>query len=479
MGGKGISFRRWSLEELEAERRQVLAMWPTGTQVDLEEAFDYHRRLETSRVYPWKVREARRRGVTLAQPRGGVPILEDHIALLRCLQEEGGADLLPTTTDSYTRNERFADAQRGIQESERLGRSALNGLPVVCHGVAACRRVVESVSEPIILLSGTAMPRLTAEIVLAAGYSSFLGSGIAYTVSYTKQMPLEQGIRNYQYVDRLTALYEEHGARIHREQPGFLTGTLVPPGLSIAISALDALLAAEQGVTHYGVGICQNLSLVQDVAALRALPQVCRSYLELFGHPEVFVPVVSDQWMGAFPPDEARAYGVIALGGVISALGAADIVVTKSCQEALGVPTAEANAAGVRATKQVLRMMGGSRYPDSPPLRLEMEMIEAEAVAIVDRVLDLGDGDPALGAVRAFQAGVLDVPWSPNLHNAHRVMPARDSSGAVRYLDPGNVPLPGEVAEYHREKLAERSRREGRPCGPDMAIDDVMSVADG
>ena len=51
------------------------------------------------------------------QPRGGVALIDEHIKLLRCLQDEGGADLLPTTTDTYTRNMKFHEAQRGIEES--------------------------------------------------------------------------------------------------------------------------------------------------------------------------------------------------------------------------------------------------------------------------------------------------------------------------------------------------------------------------
>jgi len=183
--------------------------------------------------------------------------------------------------------------------------------------------------------------------------------------------------------------------------------------------------------------------------------------------------------MGAFPPDEARAYGVICQGAAIAALGGAAVIVTKSSHEAYGVPTAEANAAGVRATREVLQLMKGVRYGESPELLLEMQMLEDEAIAIVDRVLELGDGDPAIGAVRAFEAGVLDVPWSPNNYNAHKVMPARDSSGAIRYLEAGNLPLPPHVAEFHHEKLAERGRQERREVGPDMAIDDVMAIADG
>ena len=55
-------------------------------------------------------------------------------------------------------------------------------------------------------------------------------------------MKLEDGIKNYQYLDRLCSYYAEHGVLIHREQPGFLTGTLIPPGIGIAVGALEVLL---------------------------------------------------------------------------------------------------------------------------------------------------------------------------------------------------------------------------------------------
>ena len=124
-----------------------------------------------------------------------------------------------------SRNERFAQAQKGIEESHKLGRSMLNGLPIVNYGVKACRQLIEAIDKPAIVLSGTAMPKLTSEIGLAAGYSGYLGSGIAYTVSYTKEVSIEDGIRNYQYLDRLVALYQAQGVELHRRQPGFLTGT--------------------------------------------------------------------------------------------------------------------------------------------------------------------------------------------------------------------------------------------------------------
>ena len=39
----------------------------------------------------------------LLQPRAGVALIDEHIRLLKYLETEGAADLLPTTIDAYTR----------------------------------------------------------------------------------------------------------------------------------------------------------------------------------------------------------------------------------------------------------------------------------------------------------------------------------------------------------------------------------------
>jgi len=59
----------------------------------------------------------------------------------------------------------------------------------------------------------------------------------------------------------------------------------------------------------------------------------------------------------------------------------------------------------------------------------EKELIRREVRSIVDKVLEMGDGDVAVGTIRAPEAGVLDIPWSPNRFVKSRVMPARDADG--------------------------------------------------
>lgn len=467
---------QWEWDELGAMRKDVLGRWPTGQEVDLDEVVAYQRGIPRHRNFALAVLRARCEGRTLVQPRGGCATVEEQIALLRTL-EASGADLLPLTTDSYTRNERFADAGRGLAESVRAGRSLLNGLPVVNHGLKAIRRVSEAVGKPTMVLSGTSRPCLTAEIGLAGGATGFLGGGISYTLSYTKDLPVAEGIRNYQYLDRLCAHYWSQGVPIHREQPGFLTGTLIPPGLGVAIAVIEALLGAEQGLPHYSVGLGQNLHLTQDVAALRALEGVTRDYLGRAGHGAMTLTLASHQWMAQFPEDEAQAAGVIALGAVIAGAAGATQVITKSVHEAIGIPTAEVNAAGVRLTQQALRMLSGWRLPESDELETEQAMIGAEARAILDRTIDLGGGDWALGAVRAVEAGVIDVPWSPSRFNAGTTLPGRDRSGAVRYLAHGAIPLPAEVLRHHQQKLSERSPSGRTKATSERLLEDLKAIS--
>ena len=302
--------------EFQKLRQEVLTQWPTGKDVNLEEAIAYHKAMPENRKFGKKLLDAKAAGRTLVQPRAGVPVIEEHIKLLQYLESEGEADLLPSTIDSYTRQNRYEEAENGISESIRLGRALLNGFPAVNHGVAGCRRVVESVNTPVQVRHGTPDARLLTEITYAGGFTSYEGGGISYNLPYCKNIPMERTIRDWQYVDRLTGLYEEMGVSINREPYGPLTGTLVPPCISHAAAIIEALLAAEQGVKNITVGYGQCGNLVQDIAAIRTLEELTDEYLIKYGYKDVNVTTVLHQWMGGFPADEAKAFGVISSGSL-------------------------------------------------------------------------------------------------------------------------------------------------------------------
>ena len=192
-----------------------------------------------------------------------------------------------------------------------------------------------------------------------------------------------------------------------------MTGTLIPPGVGIAVAVLEMLMAAGQGVKHYSMGLCQSLDLFQDVAALWALEEVGREYLDRLGYGEVFFSTVTHQWMQAFPTDEPRAYAIIILGGIIAALSGATQIITKSTHEAEGIPTKEANADGVKATRMAIRLMRQNRLPVTPGLFQEKQIILLEAQAILDKALEMGDGDPVQASFRSLQAGAWISPGPP------------------------------------------------------------------
>ncbi len=465
-------------KDFQELRREVLTQWPTGKDVDLDEAVEYHKKMPADRIFGKKLIEAKKAGKTLIQPRAGVPVIEEHIKLMQYLQDNGEADLLPTTIDSYTRQNRYDEAENGIKESIRLGRAMLNGFPAVNHGVAGCRRVIESVHTPLQVRHGTPDARLLTEISYAGGFTSYEGGGISYNLPYCKNVPMEKTITDWQYVDRLTGLYEEMGVSINREPYGPLTGTLVPPCISHAAAIIEALLAAEQGVKNITVGYGQCGNLVQDIAAIATLQELTDEYLEKNGHGDVTVTTVLHQWMGGFPADEAKAFGVISSGSLIAALSKATKVIVKSPHEAIGIPTMEANAQGLRCTKQVVNMLADQTFKD---VRLdeEKEVIRRETCAIVDKCFELGNGDIAVGVCRGVEAGALDVPFAPCRANAGLMLPCRDNDGAVRIMNMGNLPFPQDIKDFHKAKIEERAKAERRAVSFQMVIDDIYAIGKG
>lgn len=470
--------KQWSKDEFFKVREEVLTHWETGKEVKLEEAAAYLKSIPEHKNFSIKLKKAKQEGKTLAQPRAGVALVDKHIELLTYLQDEGGADLLPSTIDSYTRLNRYHECEVGIEESKKAGRSMLNGFPGVNHGVSGCRQVFEAVNLPLQARHGTPDARLLTEIIHASGWTSNEGGGISYNIPYAKSVSIERTLLDWQYCDRLAGIYEEMGISINREPFGPLTGTLVPPSISNSVAIIEGLLAAEQGVKNLTLGYGQCGNLIQDVAAIRSLIELSEEYFRKYGF-DIELSTVFHQWMGGFPSDEAKAFGVINYGSATAALAGATKVIVKTPHEALGIPTKEANAAGIKATKQTLNLLQGQRLTMSKELNDEINLIKAETSTIIEKVFELGKGDLAVGTVQAFKTGVLDIPFAPSKYNAGKMLPARDNNGAVRFLEYGNVPVSDELRAFNRELLEQRARYEGREVSFQMTVDDIFAVGKG
>lgn len=459
--------------EFDELRAGAYAESPETPLVDFDEAVAFAHRHMRERNLPRALEQAQAEGRTLVQPRAGVGDFEGERMTLRVL-EEAGADVMPVTVDSFTRMRRYEDAARGARESTPT-HSKLNGYPVVHYGVERTRQIVLERKSPFHLRANSTDLRLIAEVGFAAGMSGFVSGPLYSTVQYSKDVSLATSIRNWQFCYRLMGKYTEAGVPMVDDALGFTqSGVFSIPSLMHAGVVLEALIMAGQGVKHVLAYAISQSTLSQDVAAVLAVRELTEEYLRRFGYDDVQVYVAANCWAGPYPANESAAYGLTSIGTTVAALGGAELLYVKSIEEGFGVPTAEGNAATVRASRYVLHQLAGQDFArTSPEVQFERELNLLEGRAILDAALHLGDGDPVQAAIRGCEAGVLDYPVAPSNVVKGKVLAVRDARGAARFLDYGDVPIPAEARDMEKERLDERRVRKGSPLGYQDVVADL------
>lgn len=471
--------RKISLDDFLRERQQVLKGWPTGEGLSLDDAAAYQQTIAPEKNFALAMKRAKETETVLLQPRAGVALVDEHIRLLQYLETQGQADLLPTTIDAYTRQNRYTEAQTGIDKSIAAQKSLLNGFPAVNHGVAECRRVTESIKSPIQVRHGTPDARLLAEITLAAGFTSYEGGGISYNIPYAKNVSLENSMAYWRYIDRLTGWYQDQGIHINREPFSPLTGTLVPPFVCLTVSIIEGIAALKQGVKSITLGYGQGGNLVQDVAAMCALRELAAEYFQREGLDDYDLTTVFHQWMGGFPENEAKAFSVITWGATVAHFAKATKVIVKTPHEAMGIPTKEANAQGLLASRQAINMLREQALPMGSKFRREIDLIKAEVTCVMDKIYELGLGDVEEGVIAAIKVGVLDIPFAPAAVNYGKLLPIRDDEGFIRIYSWGKTPISDEIRAFHAKRLKRRAKTEGRTVGFQMVTDDIYAISKG
>lgn len=473
---------RLSDETFHALRKEILASWPTGAEVDLDEAIEYQKEKMSDRNVMHRLKKGKEEGDLLTQPRAGISPLDACIDLMQYLQNYGLADILPTSVDSYTRANRYESCEEALQKSEKEGRSYLNGLPVVNYGVKNCRKLIESLKVPMELRTAAVDVRITAEIALAAGYTAFIHGAICPTMHYSKNHRLATAMDYYQYVFRLIDEYTRRGVPIVADVFGLFSNVGVPQSLIFAAEVIEALTAAAQGVKYIALNVIMQGNLVQDIASTQVLPEIVQEYLKKLGFNDIEVFTVANQWTGPYPPDEQGAYALDAVNTVAAVNGNADMMMVKSIDQGFHLPAKEANGAALRFNKYMINYLKQQRVDiGGEELQIEKQMIIREVRELVDKMLEMGDGDPIVGCVNAFESGVMESPFSSNIHYSRgQVMVSRDSKGMCRYLEVGQLPFSKEVIKYHQDKLKERIGKEHRQEGDiSLIVDSILSLSKG
>ncbi|MFD9948505.1 methylaspartate mutase [Nonomuraea sp. NPDC059023] len=391
------------------------------------------------------LRDAARTGRPVLQPRCGVGGHEAMKRLLIELEEQAAPDLLTLTIDSHTRLRRFGEAQRILASDP----ARLNGYPLVSHGWRRGRELNAAVRAPLQVRHGSPDARELFVTAIASGITSFEGGGISYNLPYVKDVPLGESLRAWREIDRACGVLAGHGVVVERELFGTLTAVLMPPSISLAVSILEAVAAAGEGVTALTIAYPQGGNAVQDVAALRAVKVLAGRYV---GDRAAVFPALH-QFMGAFPRDLAKADALILFGGMVATWGRAAKVVVKTHREAFGIPDLAANVRGLRTTRvAVSGYLGAGFGVDEDAVAEETRWICQEVVELVEPVLQ--GGDLLSGIEKAFVAGRLDVPFSASVHAHNAVLPRRDATGAIRYADPGGLPFSATTRRRNDDLLA-------------------------
>ena len=138
-----------------------------------------------------------------------------------------------------------------------------------------------------------------------------------------------------------------------------------------------------------------------------------------------------------YPLEVGSAFAVVFMNTLMAKLCGAQANDIRTVAEAKGIPTKEDTAYSFRTAKAMENFLETQKIEvDKKALDSEIAMAELEVRSIVDRVLELGDGDVVDGTIKAVKSGVLDNPFATNPASPCKVMGIKDSQGALRYLQP-------------------------------------------
>lgn len=449
-------------KEFHEIRKEVLDSWPTGTGVWSADIKKNHSDLRKNFNHVLN-NGGSSNGKPLVQPRTGVAHTSDEIDILLHLRKEG-LDISSIQLDAASRKNMYDKASEGVLRTEKGKTSFLNGYPVPVHGVKGISEIVESIDTPFQIRAGSPDHRLVYEIGLAGGATSVEGGFLCYLFPYDKNTSPVTSLRYWKYVDKLTDwYYRKHNVIVNREYFGPLTCCLLEPSIPITINIIQAVLSAKSGVRSISVGLAEQGNRWQDIAAIRVLEQLTNYYLAANGLNGCHVTTVFHHYMAAFPTGLEKSEELIVQSSITASLARANRIMTKTPVESMNIPTRQDNARGLYLTRQGLGMAMDEPL-DTEQVNKEIMLLDREVRALMAEIEKLGRGSLARGAIKAFEKGVLDIPFSPSIYNKNSLLTAKDRDGAIRFVNPELLPFDNDIIDFHKEQVhqrmtAERSHR--------------------
>jgi len=283
---------------------------------------------------------------------------------------------------------------------------------------------------------------------------------MCYLYPYDKNTSPVDNLLYWKYIDKLVDLYKtKYNIIINREYFGPLTCCLIEPTIPICINIVQAILSAKWGVECISVGLAEQGNRCQDIAAIQVLDKMTRYYLKKYRFNNCTISTVYHHYMAAFPTDLEKARNLILNSSITGALSKATRFMTKTPVESIHIPTKEDNAEGLALTHEGI-VKAKDVIMDISVVRKEVQLIEDQVLSIMTAIEKLGQGSIAYGAIKAFEVGILDIPFSPSIYNKGELMGARDCSGAIRFVNPENLPFSNETIDFHKEMIHDRMTKQ-------------------
>ncbi|MFJ4917473.1 methylaspartate mutase [Streptomyces sp. NPDC088726] len=406
------------------------------------------------------VAEAQNRGALVVQPRMGF----SGPALMRAglLATKGAADAVvgTMTIDSYTRVSDEASAVRALNSGVPL-----NGFPITSYSPHTSRWVLDGVRDagfPVQIRHGSARPQRIVTALARLGLDATEGGPVSYCLPYGRT-PLLDSVRNWQESCEFLAGLRATGAEPHLETfGGCMLGQLCPPGLLVAISALEALFFHRAGLRSISLSYAQQTNAAQDRDAVHALRRLAGEFL-----PDTDWHIVLYTYMGLYPQTRSGSLDLLERSAELAVETGAARLIVKTVAEAHRIPTVAENVEALRvAARAASRHRAAAEagrpgaVPGPPagaagstvPPDAADSAVYAEARALVEAVLNLDD-DLGQALLKAFARGYLDVPFCLHPDNAGRSRSRIDGSGRLTWSEIGAMPL-GPVRDRGRRLTA-------------------------
>jgi methylaspartate mutase epsilon subunit len=386
------------------------------------------------------VARARDRGELVVQPRMGFADPERMREGLLATRDVDATTIGTITLDSYTR----VGDLRAAEEALAAGES-LNGYPIVTHSPQTTEQLLSGlVSEdfPVQVRHGSARPLDIFAALTRSRLTATEGGPVSYCLPYGR-VPLRESVENWSRSCELFARLGDLGLRPHLETfGGCMLGQLCPPGELVALSVLEALFFRAHGLRSISLSYAQQTHPGQDAEALAALRHLAA---ELLG--PIDWHIVLYAYMGVFPLTGSGAGALMDDAAALAVRTGTERLIVKTVVESLRIPTIAENVRSLRAAAATARRVPrpiGAGLPDPAGPSPQTE-VYCEARAIVDAVLDL-DADPGNALLKAFDRGILDIPYCLHPDNRGRTSSYIDDSGRLRWAETGDLPVPSCAA---------------------------------